>query len=163
MIIVSDTSPLINLAAVDQLDLLRKLYDTIVIPQAVYDEIVIEGKGQAGSAEIATSDWIEVRQIANRPMVKTLEADLDVGEAEAVVLAVELEAGLLLIDERKGRAAAARLGINHIGLLGVLVKAKHDGLIPAVGPLMDQLMTRAGFWISDDLYTHILQATDEMK
>lgn len=163
MIVVSNTSPVINLAVVNHLSLLQKLYSKVVIPQAVYDEIVIEGAGQAGAEEVGQSEWIEVRPVANRPLVKSLESDLDLGEAEAVVLAVELKADLLLIDERKGRAVAHRLGVNHIGLLGVLVQAKHNGLIPAVRPVMDSLMTQAGFWVSTELYAHILQMTDESK
>jgi len=163
VIVVSDTSPLINLATVNSLNLLHELYSQIVIPQAVYNEIVIHGEGQAGSEEIKSLDWIEVRQVVNNPMVRALEADLDIGEAEAIVLAVEMKADLLLIDERKGRTVAERLEINHIGLLGILVQAKHNGLIPAVGPLMDKLMTEAGFWISNDLYEHVLHATGEMK
>ena len=163
MIVVSNTSPIINLAIVGQLNLLQALYGKVVIPQAVYDEIVIEGARQAGAEEVDKLDWIEVKQVANRPMVTSLEADLDIGEAEAIVLAVELNADLLLIDERKGRAIAHRLGINHIGLLGILVKAKHDGLISAVGPVMDSLMTKAGFWLSDELYKHILQVAGERK
>jgi len=161
MIVVSNTSPVINLAVVNHLNLLQKLYSKIVIPQAVYDEIVIEGAGQAGAEEVETLDWIEIKQVANRSMVKSLEADLDIGEAEAVVLAVELNADLLLINERKGRAVANRLGVNYIGLLGVLVQAKHDGLIPAVRPVMDSLMTQAGFWVSNELYNHVLQVTGE--
>ncbi len=122
---------------------------------------MLEGAGQAGAEEVEKSDWIEVRPVANRPLVKSLEADLDLGEAEAVVLAVELKAEMLLIDERKGRAVANRLGVNYIGLLGVLVQAKHHGLIPAVRPVMDSLMTQAGFWVSQELYDHILQVTGE--
>jgi len=163
MIVVSNTSPVINLAIVNQLNLLPQLYGKVVIPQAVYDEIVLEGAGQAGAEEVEQSAWIEVRQVTNRPLVTSLESDLDLGEAEAVVLAVELKAELLLIDERKGRAIADRLGANSIGLLGVLVKAKHDGLIPAVGPVMDSLMTKAGFWISQELYDHILQVSGERE
>lgn len=163
MIVVSNTSPVINLAVVNHLNLLQKLYSKVVIPQAVYDEIVIEGAGQAGAEEVEQSEWIEVRPVANRPLVKSLESDLDIGEAEAVVLAVELKADLLLIDERKGRAVANRLGVNYIGLLGVLVQAKHNGLIPAVRPVMDSLMTQAGFWVSNELYAHILQVTGESK
>lgn len=163
MIVVSNTSPLINLAAINHLNLLQKLYGKIVIPQAVYDEIVIEGAGQAGAEKVKKAAWIEVKPVANRPLVKSLETDLDLGEAEAVVLAVELNAELLLIDERKGRVVAGRLGVNYIGLLGILVKAKHDGLIPAVGPVMDSLRTKAGFWVSNKLYDHILQMTGESK
>lgn len=163
MIVVSNTSPIINLAIVSQLNLLHKLYGQVVIPQAVYDEIVIEGRGQAGAAEVDNLDWIKVKKVTNPLLVTSLEAELDIGEAEAIVLATELNADLLLIDERKGRIIANRLGINQIGLLGVLVRAKHEGLISAVGPVMDSLMTKAGFWISEDLYNHILQVTGESK
>ena len=79
------------------------------------------------------------------------------------MLAVELKAELLLIDERKGRVVANRLGVNYIGLLGVLVKAKHDGLILAAGPVMDSLMTKAGFWVSKELYDYVLQVTGESE
>lgn len=163
MIVVSDTSPLINLAVVGALNLLHELYGQIIVPQAVYDEIVVQGKGQAGSEELENLEWVEVKKVANYTVVKALEADLDIGEAEAVALAVETKADLLLMDERKGRAAAERLGIRYIGLLGVLVQAKHNGLIPAVGPIMDRLMTEAGFWISNDLYEYVLQTTSETK
>lgn len=114
MIIVSDTSPILNLAVIGQLHLLPKLYGTVVVPQAVYTEIVIRGTGQIGAMEVAQANWIECKQIANRPLVTSLEGELDIGEAEAIVLAVELKDVLLLIDERKGRIVANRLGVNSI-------------------------------------------------
>jgi predicted nucleic acid-binding protein len=163
MIIVSDTSPIINLAVIGQLSLLQKLYGTVVVPQAVYEEIVIEGAGQAGATEVAQADWIEIKGITNRPLVTSLEGELDIGEAEAIVLAVELKADLLLIDERKGRIVANRLGVNSIGLLGVLIRAKHEGMISAVGLIMDELRSKAGFWIDDELYNYILQVAGECK
>lgn len=113
--------------------------------------------------EVAQAGWIEVKQIANRPLVTSLEGDLDIGEAEAIVLAVELEADLLLIDERKGRIIANRLGVNHSGLLGILIRAKNEGIISLVGLTMDDLRSKAGFWISEDLYNHVLQVAGERK
>ncbi|CAG0928861.1 hypothetical protein TFLX_01106 [Thermoflexales bacterium] len=161
MIIVSDTSPLINLAAVGQLDLLRQLYDRVIIPQAIYDEIVIAGAGQPGAAEVKTASWIETRRVQNQALADVLKLELDRGEAEAVALALELKADLLLIDERKGRAIATRLGLVYIGLLGALVEAKRCGLIPAVKPIVDNLIAKAGFWINVDLYQRVLQSVAE--
>jgi len=161
MIIISNTSPVINLAAVGRLDLLRQLYGKIVIPRAVHNEIVIVGTGQPGAAEVETLDWIETRQVANRPVVAALQLELDEGEAEAIALAAELKADLLLLDERKGRMVASHLGLKFIGILGVLIEAKRGGLIPAIKPIMDDLIRRAGFWISQKLYDSVLQAAGE--
>lgn len=161
MIVVSDTSPIINLAAIGQLQLLPQLYGTVVIPQAVYDEIVIAGMGQPGAKEIAEADWIKIGTVIDHALVLSLEVELDSGEAEAIVLAAEMNADLLLIDERKGRITADRLQVKYIGLLGILISAKHQGLIPSVSRLMDDLMNKANFWIRDDLYNHICRTAGE--
>jgi uncharacterized protein len=91
MKVVSNTSPLINLAQIGQLNLLQQLYDQVVVPQAVYDEIVVAGAGQPGATEVETYDWIKVKQVTHQQMVTSLQADVDIGEAEAIVLAVELK------------------------------------------------------------------------
>ncbi len=161
MIIVSDTSPLINLAAVGQLDLLRQLYGHVIIPQAIYDEIVIAGAGQPGAAEVKAAGWIEIRRLKDQALVDILTLELDRGEAEALALAMELKADLLLIDERRGRAIASRLGLTHLGLLGALVEAKQRSLIPAIKPLLDEMIAKAGFWISTELYRRVLQSVME--
>ncbi len=88
MIIVSDTSPLINLAAVGQLDLLRQLYGHVIIPQAIYDEIVLAGVGQPGSAEVKDAVWIETRRLKDQALADILNLELDRGEAEALKHAV---------------------------------------------------------------------------
>jgi predicted nucleic acid-binding protein len=161
MIVVSNTSPIVNLAAVGQLDLLLQLYGKVLIPSAVFHEIAVVGAGQPGATEVQTSSWIETRPVANQSLVAALRIDLDEGEAEAIALAVEVRADLLLLDERRGRAVAARLGIKFIGLLGVLMEAKHQGLIRAVKPVLDDLIARAGFWVSGPLYAQVLQTAGE--
>lgn len=161
MIVVSDTSAIINLAAVEQLDLLRQLYGKIAIPQAVYHEIAVVGAGQPGATEVQTLEWIETKQVANDALATALQMELDVGEAEAIALAVELKADLLLLDERRGRVVASRLGLKFIGLLGVLIEAKDREFIPAIKPILDDLITKAGFWISDRLYARVLQTAGE--
>jgi len=99
--------------------------------------------------------------VADRNLVASLQLELDDGEAEAIALAVELKADLILLDERKGRVIAARLGLRFIGLLGMLVEAKHRSLISAVRPIMNDLIGKAGFWIGQELYDYILQVAEE--
>jgi predicted nucleic acid-binding protein len=161
MIVISNTSPLVNLANIEKLNLLKDLYGRVIIPQAVYNEIVVAGSGQQGATEVETFDWIEVKQVSNQQLVTTLQVDVDVGEAEAIVLAVELKPDLLLLDERKGRLVANRLGIKFTGVLGLLIEAKRKGLIPAVKPIMDDLIGLVGFRVSPNLYQHVLQASNE--
>lgn len=161
MIVVSDTSPVLNLAAIGQLGLLRRLYGEVVIPQAVYHEIVVLGAGQPGAAKVSALDWIETHQVTNRAMVASLQLEVDEGEAEAIVLAFELGADLLLLDERRGRRVASRLGLRFIGLLGILIEAKHRGFILAVKPILDDLIGKSGFWITRALYERILKVAEE--
>ena len=104
--------------------------------------------------------WVETRPVANRILVIALQVELDEGEAEAIALAQELAADVLLIDEHLGRAAATRLGVRIIGLLGVLIEAKNRGLIQEIKPAVDALM-QLGFRIQQDLYQRVLQAAGE--
>lgn len=108
-----------------------------------------------------TLEWIETQKIANKMLVALLQIEVDAGEAEAIALAVELKADLLLLDERRGRTIASRLGLKFIGLLGVIIEAKHRGLVSTVKPILDSLIAKAGFWITGDLYARVLQAAGE--
>ncbi|MEE8390559.1 MAG: hypothetical protein V3S14_07150 [Anaerolineae bacterium] len=97
-IVVSDASLLINLARVGHFDLLVAFYGQLVIPQAVYDEVVARGQGRDGSREVKEASWIEVRVPQDELAVRALAAELGKGEASAIILAQELQAALLLID-----------------------------------------------------------------
>jgi len=105
--------------------------------------------------------WIVSQPVQNDAMVRALQGELDHGEAEAIALAVELQAGLILIDERRARAIAARMGLNVVGVLGVLVEAKHKALVPLLKPILDSLIAQAGFWVSQQLYERVLQVVGE--
>ena len=159
MIVVSDASPITNLAAIGQLDLLRQIYHQAIIPEAVFRELTAEG-GQHPGAIVQQLDWIQTRTVSNRAVVIALQVEVDLGEAEAIALAQELAADFLLIDEHLGRVIAARLGIRILGLLGVLIEGKRRGLIREIKPLADALMNR-GFRIGKDLYERVLQAAGE--
>ena len=161
MLVVSNTSPLINLAMIGELDLLRKLYEVVYIPQAVFDEIVIKGEGQIGAEEIKNSEWIKVLPVQNRLLVKSLFLQLDIGESEAIVLAIEHSANLVLLDEKRGRNIASEFNLRPFGLLGVLVQAKKLGLILEIKPLIDKLRHVAGFWIDNKLYQAVLNSVNE--
>ena len=100
MSVVSNASPLINLARIGKLDLLHDLYGELTIPEAVWREVVVEGAGQPGADEVKGATWIKRHAVANRQLVHALQQELDAGEAEAIVLASEMEAELLLMDER---------------------------------------------------------------
>ncbi len=161
MIIVSDTSPINNLAAIHALQLLQQLYETVIIPEAVYRELTDPNFPVAGAREVQTLEWIQTRSVSESAIIEALSYELDRGEAEAIALALELQADQVLIDERRGRLVAARLNLRYTGILGILVEAKSRQLIPAVKPLLDALMSQAGFWIAQPLYDRVLQLVQE--
>ena len=161
MIIVSDTSPINNLAAINHLHLLQQLYGTVLIPEAVYRELTDPNFPVAGAIEVQTFIWIQTRPVQDRILVEALRNELDIGEAEALALALEMKADQVLIDERRGRMVAARLNLGYIGILGILVEAKSQRLISAVKPLLDALINQAGFWVAEPLYKRVLQLVDE--
>jgi predicted nucleic acid-binding protein len=150
-VIVSDSSPLISLARIGEL----------LIPRAVWHEVVVKGVGQPGVEEIESAVWNKTAVVANAELVLALQRDLDAGEAEAIALALEKKAGLLLMDERLGRDAAQYFGVRCIGVLGILVEAKYKGEIKAVKPVLDMLRNRAGYRISVELYQRALHDMGE--
>ena len=143
------------------MDLLQEIYGLIVIPAAVYNELTAEGAGEVIATAVKTSNWIETRAVKNLTIVASLMDKINEGEAEAIALAIELNAEELLMDERLGRREAIRLGVSITGVLGVLSIAKGRGIISAVKPAIDELRYRADFRISQKLYNEVLEAAGE--
>ena len=146
MIVVSDTSPILNLRRIGRPELLVLLYGEVLVPPAVFAELTIKTDGASVMEGRPISSLIVVTP-RDQKRVQQLRHSLDTGEAEAIVLAIERQADLLLVDERRGRRAAEAEGLRITGLLGVLADAKRAGLIDAVKPVLDDLIQRARFWI----------------
>ncbi len=161
MIVVSNTSPISNLAKVGQLNLIQQLYGTILIPRAVHEELLDERAGETVTTAVQSATWLEIQSVQDQELVNELRSRVNVGEAEAIALAVEVEATRLIIDERLGRQAASDLGVKITGVLGILLLAKHQKLIVVVKPIMDDLTAQANFRISSQLYADVLNAADE--
>lgn len=144
------------------LDLLESLFIEVHILEAVYEEVVIVGAGKVGANAIATAAWIVRHSIINQTYVADLIANnsLDIGESEAMVLTQELNADFVLLDDRNARREAQRLGLNVIGTVGVLLRAKDKSLIQEVKPLLDALLN-AGIYLDNTLYQSALKIADE--
>jgi len=142
--------------------LLRQLFGTITIPQAVYREVVVEGKGQPGEREIRNATWIHVEQVKNQKAVERFIKShrLHKGESETIVLYPRLNAHLALLDEERAVAYARRLGMNVLRTVGVYMEAKRLGLIPSVREKLDRLR-QEGFWLKEKDYEAILKRARE--
>lgn len=151
MIVVANAGPLIALARIGRLDLLQTLYGQLRVPPAVWEEVLASGSGQPEVVTIDAAPWIHVVEVHNVTAVQLMRDRLDAGESEAIVLALELNADLLLIDEARGRRVAEARGLNKTGALGTLIMAKRQGLVPLVTPLLDQLRG-VGFHMGEALY-----------
>lgn len=161
MIVVTNTSPLINLAVIGEARLLPELFGRVTAPNMVREEIdSLRLRDQRfRSADTANAAVFATVRDASR--VALLSLHLDPGEAGAIALALELRADLILLDERRATRAARQLGLRTLGLLGVLLLAKRKGLIDQVRPLLDRLEADAGFWIAPDLRQQVCRAAEE--
>jgi predicted nucleic acid-binding protein len=158
MIIICDSSPLIALAKCGKLSLLDSLFEEVLIPEQVYHEFSILGKPEATTI----AAW--AREKIDKPgevhLAKANALSLDPGETAAIALYWEKSADFLLIDERKGRIIAAQNGIKIIGIAGILLAAKNNGLIDAVKPFLD-LLLNSSYYISNTLYQTALKTAKE--
>jgi len=163
MLVVSDTSPLLNLAIIGKLELLREQFGEIFIPSAVFDELR-NGEdlpGSQGIREAEETGWLQVREAKDALLVLVLQRDLDKGEAEAIALALQLKADWTLLDEREARKVAKSLGLKVTGVLGILARAKQEGAISSLEKAMIELREKAGFRIKQELFVDLVRSSGE--
>ena len=164
MKVVSNSSILIALSRIEQLDLLSQRFEEgILIPQAVWHEVVETGSGRSGANEVRVANWITVRQITNSPLFALLHTDLDKGESEAIALYIEEQADIILLDERSARRKAISLGLTVLGTVGILIWAKRVGLIENLRQQLNALQITGHFHISRTVYKQALQSVGEIE
>jgi uncharacterized protein len=157
MNVVGDTSSISNLFQIGLIDILHAIFGELLITPAVRRELFMIPEQESNIEGI---DWIKVKSPQNQKLVVELQKELDLGEAESIVLALESKADYLLIDEYKGRKIANENGIKIVGILGVLIKAKYMGLIPSVKSKIDDLID-VGFRLDKNLITNVLISLGE--
>jgi uncharacterized protein len=155
--IVADAGPIIIFAKIRRLSLLHDVTGRLMVPPAVHVEITVPG--MPGAADLEHAEWIDVTNLADARAIEPLPAGLHRGEREAIALAVERSAQLL-IDEIRGRRIAARLGVDVIGTLGILAEAKKQKLIEAIRPLVQTMQTH-GYRFEVGLIRQFLERMDE--
>ena len=161
-VVVSDTSSISNLIVIGRLNLLCSVYGHILIPPTVWKEIIALERQGINLAEFRRASWIEMIPISPEELMQMQLYKLDAGETEAIALAKLIDADLLIIDEKSGRDVARKLGIKTTGLLGSIVTAKNLDKSISVKQIMDELINKAGFWISNDLYLEVLKLAGEL-
>ncbi len=145
---ISNSSILIALSSIGQLSILTQRFpDGILIPQAVWHEVVETGSGRAGAMEVAAglNVWLSVQEVENKPLISVLQQDLDDGEAEAIALFCEQPLEALLLDEKKARQVARRMALPVLGTLGLLIWAKRQGVVANLQEQLDALQNVAKF------------------
>lgn len=161
---VANSSVLIALSAIGQLALLpRRFSGGVLVPRAVWREVVETGKGQPGSEEIASAPWIIVREVRDTSLVSLLRAELDEGEAEAIALARQEQVSVILLDEKDARRVAQRLNLQVLGTVGILIWARRVGAIASLREQLDALQTQGRFRLSQSVYEEALRIVGEVE
>jgi len=148
-IIISDTSCLILLTNIDELDLLRKMGKAVFITPEIYQEF---GK--------SLPDWIKIKEPIDKHYQKLLEREIDKGEASAIILALETPGSILIIDDLKGRKIANEMDLKYSGSFGLLLRAKQEGTLESIRPIIERIR-KTNFRYSDKLLESILQQAGE--
>ena len=158
MKVVVNTTPIISLAAINHLPILEKLFGKIIIAEAVYQEIKAK---QSHAYHEIDSPFIEVQKIEGYLYKELLLNQLDSGEAETIILAKEIEADFVIIDENLGYKFANNAGLKTIRTLSILLKAKEKNIISEIKPLLDEMIIK-GRWYSTNVYEAFLERAGEL-
>ena len=158
--IISNATPLIAFARIGRLELLRKVVENLIIPQAVAHEITEYTQTKRGVIDLSQEEWIIVQSVQSQHQVRLLLPTLDRGEAEVIALALERQARLVLIDELTGRKVAESLNLNVSGTVGMLIRAKQMGEIPAIKPFLKE-MKKQGVYFSQRFIDAVLYQLGE--
>lgn len=157
MIVVADSSALIALAVCDALSLLASVADDIVVPPAVFDEVVVEGRRHSADLRTFLEGRVESVDVSE---LESRTSGLGQGELEAIALGLRKKADLILVDDQRARKAASEYGLGVSGSLGVLLMAKRRGLLPTIRPSLDHLRA-SDIHLSDELFREILAMAGE--
>lgn len=155
MKVICNSTPLISLSSIEHLHLLHELFGEITIPEKVFSEVVVAGSEKYGSSDVKECTWIKVAKTSDTILKSYLMQTLDEGEAEVIVLADELKADLVIIDERLARNYVEKAGIKLIGTLGILAKSKLEGYISCIRDLIQEMLSK-GIWFNKALVNCIL-------
>jgi predicted nucleic acid-binding protein len=158
--VISNTSPILYLHQIGQLDLLPKLYGRVVIPPAVRKELRTGAERGFSTPDVDQIQWLEVRALTDMTLLP-MAIDLGAGEAEAIALALASPSHLLVLDDSLGRRIAHLRALNYTGTLGVLVRAKQEGHLGAVRPVIETLQDRTSMRLRRDLIEWVLRAAGE--
>lgn len=157
--IVGDSSPLISLALIGQLDLLPKLYRRVLIPPAVWHEVTVQGAGLPGAQAVSELTWLEIEEPVPA-ILQSLAILLDRGEAEAIALALGSPGSSVLLDDAQARRVAERFGVARIGTLGILRRARIAGMVGPIGPYVT-VLRESGIYIRQELVEAVLRDLGE--
>lgn len=147
--IISDTSPIIGLAKINSLSLLKTFSSQVLIPPMVHRELLSKIGSEWNQIEDALNELIKITDLPPKNNAAKIDLmDIDEGERQAIELAYSINNELLLIDDKAGRKAAKKLEVNFTGLIGLIIEAKEKRIINNVGKLIEDLRNN-GYWLSD--------------
>lgn len=156
--VVVNSTPPISLGNIEALWILEKLYGEVIVPEAVYEEVL--KKSDKASSLISSAQWITVKKISGNYDRKMYQAKLHAGEVEVMILAQEIDADVVIIDDNAAKKAAQYLGINVAGTMGILLKAKEEGVVSGVKQYIERLLDN-DFYVSDAVIGFVLELAGE--